>query len=119
MHRIATREAFRRMRRERVALEVELDEATVERTSDVESSVAERSDVLELLPELVAGIPPASRAVVLLHYWEDLSLEKVAEVLDLPLGTAKSRLSYGLAALRRMADRVHRENGARTPGRAR
>ena len=46
-------------------------------------------------------LTPASRAVLLLHFEEEMSLQDVAAVLELPLGTVKSRLAYGLAALRR------------------
>ncbi|HEY0758706.1 MAG TPA: sigma-70 family RNA polymerase sigma factor [Acidisarcina sp.] len=44
---------------------------------------------------------PASRAVLLLHYQHDLSLEETAAILDIPVGTAKSRLHYGVATLRK------------------
>ena len=57
----------------------------------------------ELLQRLIAtdGISPASRAVLVLHFQEELSLPEVAAVLAIPLGTVKSRLAYGLAALRK------------------
>jgi RNA polymerase sigma-70 factor (ECF subfamily) len=40
------------------------------------------------------------RAVMVLHFYADLTLERAAEILDIPPGTAKSRLHYGLRALR-------------------
>jgi RNA polymerase sigma-70 factor (ECF subfamily) len=40
------------------------------------------------------------RAVMVLHFYADLTLERAAEILGIPLGTAKSRLHYGLRALR-------------------
>jgi RNA polymerase sigma-70 factor (ECF subfamily) len=45
-------------------------------------------------------ISPASRAVLVLHFQEELPLAEVAAILDLPLGTVKSRLAYGLKTLR-------------------
>ena len=36
-----------------------------------------------------------------LHFKEGMTLPEVAAVLDVPLGTVKSRLAYGLATLRR------------------
>ena len=42
-------------------------------------------------------LSPASRAVLLLHDQRPLSLEEAAAILDIPLGSAKSRLAYGLA----------------------
>jgi RNA polymerase sigma factor (sigma-70 family) len=50
---------------------------------------------------LLDNVSPASRAVLLLHYQHDLSLEETAAVLDIPVGTAKSRLHYGVATLRK------------------
>ncbi len=46
-------------------------------------------------------VSPASRTVLILHFQEGLSLPEVAAVLELPLGTVKSRLAYGLSVLRR------------------
>lgn len=46
-------------------------------------------------------VSPASRAVLLLHYQHDLSLEETAAILEIPIGTAKSRLHYGVATLRK------------------
>lgn len=40
------------------------------------------------------------RLVVLLRYWRDLPLEAIAERLDIPLGTVKSRLHYALRVMR-------------------
>lgn len=40
------------------------------------------------------------RAVIVLHYLLDMTLEQVAEVLDIPVGTASSRLSRAVAAMR-------------------
>lgn len=56
------------------------------------------------IPELVEGLPAGSRAVLILHYVDDLPVSEVAEVLGLPQGTAKSRLSYGLGVLRRQLE---------------
>lgn len=51
--------------------------------------------------DLLDHVSPASRAVLLLHYQHDLSLEETAAILDIPVGTAKSRLHYGVATLRK------------------
>jgi RNA polymerase sigma-70 factor (ECF subfamily) len=47
------------------------------------------------------GISPASRAVMILHFQEEMPLSAIAAVLEVPLGTVKSRLAYGLTALRK------------------
>ncbi len=40
------------------------------------------------------------RAVIVLHYLLDMTLEEVARTLDIPLGTANSRLSRAMATMR-------------------
>jgi RNA polymerase sigma-70 factor (ECF subfamily) len=64
----------------------------------------------ELLRELptMDGISPASRAVLVLHFQEEMSLAAVAAILEIPLGTAKSRLAYGLTAIRKQLGHTRR-----------
>jgi DNA-directed RNA polymerase specialized sigma24 family protein len=53
-----------------------------------------------VLAAALATLPAAQRGVVVLRYADDLSLDEVARLLDLPLGTVKSRASRGSDALR-------------------
>jgi len=101
--RIATREGWRRLRRERRWRFRSADEEALVDLADPASAPVEefRPEWRSRLPELLAAVSPASRAVLALHYLEELSLEEAAAVLDLPLGTVKSRLAYGLTQLRR------------------
>lgn len=95
--RIASRAGFRYLKRRKRWPEPLGDEAAIEAIA----APAERpSDAL--LWELMRSeaVSPASRGVLVLHFQEGLSLPDVAAVLEVPLGTVKSRLSYGLAALR-------------------
>jgi len=92
-YRIASREAFRLLRKSRRYVEPVEDLTYVEQPPDP----WQRERLLASLEQL----SPASRAVVTLHYLEEMPLGDVAAVLDLPLGTVKSRLSYGLTQLRK------------------
>lgn len=51
---------------------------------------------------LVEGLKPKSREVIILHYYESLTLPEVASMLEIPLGTCKSRLNTALNQLRRI-----------------
>jgi RNA polymerase sigma-70 factor (ECF subfamily) len=108
-YRIATREAFKALKRERRWSEQVRDEAVL-LSLPAAPAEARASELIARLPQLVARLSPASRAVLLLHYLHELPLEEVADVLGVSTGTVKSRLSYGLAGLRRLLA----EEGAET-----
>jgi RNA polymerase sigma-70 factor (ECF subfamily) len=98
--RIASREIFRALRGQR---------AHEQRHEELPPDLPAGGDppppaegLLQRRPELLARVSPASRAVLALHYIDDLSLDETAAILDLPMGTVKSRLAYGLATLRRV-----------------
>jgi RNA polymerase sigma-70 factor (ECF subfamily) len=63
---------------------------------DTPTALAERDRVERALDRL----PIDQRAVVVLHFHLGLPLTEVAQIVDIPVGTAKSRLSRGLEALR-------------------
>ncbi|GLW54635.1 SigE family RNA polymerase sigma factor [Kitasatospora phosalacinea] len=65
-----------------------------------ESSPGEDTDLRVTLMNALAELPVRARAMVVLRYWEDLSVETVADLLDCSTGTVKSQCSRALARLR-------------------
>ena len=57
------------------------------------------ADALAVMNAL-ARLPTRQRAVVVLRYWEDLSIEQVAEIMRCSTGTVKSQGARGLRTLR-------------------
>ena len=99
-YQIASREAFRYLNRERRWTEQVRDEATLAAVAAEGPDDEFPRELIESLPQLVGELSPASRAVVVLFSLHELSLAETAAVLDIPLGTAKSRLADGLRSLR-------------------
>jgi RNA polymerase sigma-70 factor (ECF subfamily) len=50
---------------------------------------------------IMKRLPEEQREVILLRFVDGLRLEEIAELLRIPVGTAKSRLHYAIAALRK------------------
>jgi RNA polymerase sigma-70 factor (ECF subfamily) len=57
------------------------------------------------------------RVVVGLRFWKDLSLQQIADLLGVPLGTVQSRLHYALRAMREEAERTTRAGMSAEVGR--
>ena len=62
---------------------------------------AEKMDDWGRVQQAVQTLPISQRVVVVLYYLDDLSLQEIAGVLSVPVGTVKSRLHYGRLALRK------------------
>jgi RNA polymerase sigma-70 factor (ECF subfamily) len=65
-------------------------------TSDTQSALADRDQ----LDRAFRRLPTDQRAVLVLHHYLDLPDGEAAEVLDIPIGTFKSRLNRATQALR-------------------
>lgn len=77
------------------ALARHADEASVNPQAELER--AERD---ELLQRAIASLPEYQRAMILLYHVEGMSYEEIAQAMDLPVGTVKSRLNRARRALR-------------------
>jgi RNA polymerase sigma-70 factor (sigma-E family) len=81
----------RKIRRERALL------ATVE---PPEPSVVDRPELRLALQEALDRLPKRSRAILVLRFWHDLTVEATAAVVGCRPGTVKSQTSRALATLR-------------------
>jgi RNA polymerase sigma-70 factor, ECF subfamily len=94
------------------------DEATVEIEQMSSSLVAitdpTASRQLRELDTALARLPAEQREVILLVGLEGMSYEATAQILGVPVGTVRSRLSRGRDALRQLMDMPER---TRTPDR--
>jgi RNA polymerase sigma-70 factor (ECF subfamily) len=89
----------------RIAVNRTIDELRRERglaLADLEAPETAYENALpdETTIEAVRALDPDRRAVVVLRFWLDWSLEQIAEALDVPVGTVSSRLTRALADLR-------------------
>ncbi len=92
-------------RRERVA------ETLPDRAEPV-ADIDERLTVRAALQQ----VPRRQRAVLVLRYWEDLSVRETAVILNCTSGTVKSQTARGLVALRRALGDDVAADGDHLPG---
>ena len=60
----------------------------------------EERELMRTVREVIAELPAFHRAVIVLYYVENLSVDEIADTLQLPAGTVKSRLHYARERLR-------------------
>lgn len=70
--------------------------ATIENTA-TEDSVAAGTNELQIV---LAGLSEEHRETILLRFVDGLTLAEIAEAMEIPLGTVKSRLHFALQTLR-------------------
>jgi RNA polymerase sigma-70 factor, ECF subfamily len=97
LKRIAVNRAIDHLRRARRVTVLE-DEADLHAWTLGEAAAEDMR--LWAVADAVAALGTAKRAVVVLHYWLDFTIEEIAGALGLPVGTVASRLSRALAELR-------------------
>lgn len=64
--------------------------------------VAATEETVTRVKKLLSALPDEQRVILNLTYFEGMSYQEVAEVLDIPLGTVKSRLHAAIAKLKEM-----------------
>ena len=102
LYRVAVNLSYNRRPRKGVVLS-SLDEAADEALANEDGSpshVAEQAELRKFVLGAVEELGPKHRLVVVLHYLNGLNLTEIAEVMDCPVGTVKSRLHYALRRLR-------------------
>jgi RNA polymerase sigma-70 factor (ECF subfamily) len=103
-------DALRRRRTNAATLGSDLWEELEERHVLIEPfELEDESPLGRRIEELLAGLPEAQRAALVLRYQEDLTPEEIAATMKSPLATVKSQLQRGLKLLRLRASQSLKE----------
>ena len=99
LRRLTVRSCYRLANRDKRRTLLELEVTPLESSThlpDASAGIADRQWVEDGIRRLEID----QRVVVVLHYYLDLPIREVAEILDIPFGTAASRLHRGLESMR-------------------
>jgi RNA polymerase sigma-70 factor (ECF subfamily) len=114
----ATRDRLRRRRRRN---DLSLDdveeraEAVLRDAGPSALDLIESNDLSRVVAAAMAALPEEQREVVILKEYEGLTFPEIAETLDVPLSTVKTRLYRGLGQLRVRLERQGIHGGAAVP----
>ncbi len=88
---------------------LEEDITCVDRKESVEEKVDSQWEY-EQVRQIVDGMKEKYRLVLILKYYDDLPNAEIARILDIPLGTVKSRLHNAITVLKRKWAEFEQEN---------
>ncbi len=90
-----------RQRKPHVSLDAYEEASTRPHPALCQAADAHQDELRELLNRALQTLPEEQRVVVVLKEYEGLKFREIAEVLNASVNTVKSRLYYGLKALRK------------------
>ena len=112
LHRIAVNQCISRQRRAKVrgeaALEDEQEKNALNFSAPLDyspSRLAEGQQHIQAVRRAVASLPLELRQVVVMKEFEELTFKEIADALDMPLSTVKSRLYTALKQLQLRLER--------------
>lgn len=65
-----------------------------------------RLELNDRIHQEILNLKPIYRSIIILRYLDEFSLKEISEILDIPLGTVKTRIHRGREALRRKLHRM-------------
>lgn len=91
-------------------LEQEVDEPMLPAT------MAERRDTAEQLRRMIEKLPYEQRETLVLYYYHQQKITEIAAIMDCSESTAKSRLRYARASVKKEVEQWEKKNGERFRG---
>ena len=83
-----------------------IDPETMAATSSLDNASMEQKELRKKIEEALASIHIRKRTVVILHDIENRTMEEISEIINVPVGTIKSRLFYGRDELKKKLEKV-------------
>jgi RNA polymerase sigma-70 factor (ECF subfamily) len=112
---------YRSVRKERQTIAREIDAGDLQPASADRGpyAAAEHQDLRAMLRQALEGLPITLRTAVVLRDLQELSYQEIADRLNLPEGTVKSRINRGRLELARQLKRLQDKQPAPRRGRSR
>lgn len=72
----------------------------------LEDSEDRETELARAVKEALMELPEHHRSVFILYFWENLSYQEIADILDCPVGTVKSRMHYASMTMRELLEGI-------------
>jgi RNA polymerase sigma-70 factor (ECF subfamily) len=100
LYRIAVNAATDLLRKEKRILPNDIEDLSLMDTHPGPEASFHQEERTALIQKAILSLPDASRAVLVLREYEEMSYQEIANTLDIPVGTVMSRLNYARKILK-------------------
>lgn len=87
-----------------------VEENAEEWKQPVPQEYMERQELRKSVADIIDSLSPEVRACIVLFHYEDKSLNEISEILDIPLGTVKSRLHNGRRQIEKEFNKLRKKD---------
>jgi RNA polymerase sigma-70 factor (ECF subfamily) len=105
LYRIAVNVAIDTLRRDTKTTDMEIETLAIADHQDGPEAALVRKEQALAVQQAIQGLTEASRKVLVLREYGELSYSEIADVLGIPLGTVMSRLNYARQQLKKALQR--------------
>jgi RNA polymerase sigma-70 factor (ECF subfamily) len=106
LYRIAVNAATDLIRREKRILPNSIEEMPLTDSHPGPEALLFQTERTALVQKAILALPDASRAVLVLREYEEMSYHEIADTLDIPVGTVMSRLNYARKVLKEKLEKT-------------
>lgn len=94
--------------RKKKAIPVSFEDDLLEEPA-LDTSRSSEIDVKGDLEKALLLLPEKLRSVIVMSYFEDLKYQEIADILEIPLGTVKSRMSFAMNQLKEIMEKKEKK----------
>ena len=100
LYRIAFNASMDMLRKEQHIVENDIEDFSLADENPSPESALSQKERTHHIQNAIRSLPEASRAVLILREYEEMSYHEIANALDIPVGTVMSRLNYARKLLK-------------------
>ena len=100
LYRIAFNAGMDMLRKEKRILPNDIEDMQLTDGQPGLESLVSQQERTQLVQKAILSLPDASRAVLVLREYEEMSYQEISSTLDIPVGTVMSRLNYARKLLK-------------------
>jgi RNA polymerase sigma factor (sigma-70 family) len=89
------------------------DTVQEDRAEFIPDQALEKEDLKATIGAMIDSLPEEQRSALLLRYFDELSVEEIAKIQNVPVGTVKSRLNYGRKQIKSAVETYEKKSGVK------